>query len=112
MQKSTIWKNGNGRLSNLLLYVKVSIDERMPLQYKHVEIPMVLSFYSELQLKEDHCPVEQLNLWKKIVTMLTDGDPATEVPQFKWRRNAKIGLSEEREASLIDILRKGDKFDL
>ena len=57
-----------------------------------------LPCFSELQLKQDHKPVEHLNNWtKKIVGMLTDGDPKQEMPQLRWRRNAKIGLSEEKQ---------------
>ncbi|XP_069107447.1 krev interaction trapped protein 1-like [Argopecten irradians] len=50
----------------------------------------------ELQLRPDHCPMNELQLWNRNVKMLTDANPDNDVPEFRWRRNAKIGLKEEK----------------
>ncbi|KAL5005984.1 hypothetical protein ScPMuIL_017142 [Solemya velum] len=60
----------------------------------------------ELQLKSEHKPMEQLHDWKrKIVKMLTDGQPSEETPELRWRRNAKLSLSKEREVHHPDAIR-------
>lgn len=61
-----------------------------------------LVFFSELQLKLEHKPVEHMNNWRRrIVSMLTGAtDTSKENPTLKWRRNAKVGVvSEEREVT-------------
>lgn len=61
-----------------------------------------LVFFSELQLKLEHKPVEHMNNWRRrIVSMLTGTtDTSKENPTLKWRRNAKVGVvSEEREVT-------------
>ncbi|KAK3083463.1 hypothetical protein FSP39_023274 [Pinctada imbricata] len=73
-------------------------DFKIPDAYAEVFTIWICSESLELQLKQHHRPMEHLNNWtKKIVGMLTDGDPKQEEPRLKWRRNAKIGLSDEKQ---------------
>ncbi|KAJ8320852.1 hypothetical protein KUTeg_002439 [Tegillarca granosa] len=78
---------------NLQLLDEYGLPER---PYADIFTIWICSESLELQLKQEHKPMEHLVSWKRIVGMLTEGDPNKEDPILKWRRNAKIGLDEER----------------
>ena len=59
-------------------------------------------YVSELQLKNEHKPVQQLNDWQtKIVPRLTDFEPTKEKPELYLRREALLSLDEEKRVSSV-----------
>ncbi|KAH3774356.1 krev interaction trapped protein 1-like [Dreissena polymorpha] len=88
------------------------LNQQMLREYDMPETPYadiftiwICSESLELQLKPEHKPLEHMNSWKrKIVGNLTDGDPSTEEPHLKWRRNAKISLIVECEVTHRDAI--------
>jgi hypothetical protein len=58
----------------------------------------MLFFFTELQLKPEHKPIQHLNDWKrKIVQLLTTKDPSQEDAQLYWRRHASLNLEREKQ---------------
>jgi len=57
-----------------------------------------LYFFTELQLKPEHKPIQHLKNWKsRIVVMFTDQDPEKEDPQLFWRRDAILTIDMEKK---------------
>ncbi|WAR12458.1 KRIT1-like protein [Mya arenaria] len=92
---------------------QIQLNQQMLREYHMPETPYadiftiwICSPSLELQLKPEHKPLEHMNNWKRrIVGNLTDGNPDTEEPHLKWRRNAKISLIVECEVTHPDAVK-------
>jgi len=94
--------NTSAHLLNLQMLREYNMPET---PYGDIFTIWICSPSLELQLKPEHKPLEHMNSWKRrIVGNLTDGDPKTEEPHLKWRRNAKISLIVECEVTHRDAI--------